>query len=188
LFDFEITVENVVMTGSFSESIDLYVAHQKLEGSKRNWKQLSGLSFRLKKPSATFLLFQNGKFICTNTKTKTKAKQALTKLLNLLKTEKIVSTDCTFECYVKNLVASVNLSSANISPEQFTTEFETIYDPDKCPADIHKPDKTQATFLCFLTGKMICSGVTDEESMKKTVKEFYDQLVEKNVIAKILNS
>jgi transcription initiation factor TFIID TATA-box-binding protein len=188
VFDFEITVENIVMTGAFSEGIDLDVANQKLEGSKRNWKQLFGLSFRLKKPPATFLLFQNGKFICTNIKTETKGKQALTKLLNLLKTENLVSNDCVFECCVKNLVALVNISSANISPEQFTNEFESIYDPNKCPAAIHKPDEMQATFLGFLTGKLICSGVTDEETLKKTVKEFYDQLVEKNVIAKILNS
>jgi len=56
VFDFEITVENVVMIGAFSEGIDLSVANQKLRGPKRNWKQLSGLSFKLKRPSATFLL------------------------------------------------------------------------------------------------------------------------------------
>jgi transcription initiation factor TFIID TATA-box-binding protein len=187
LFDFEITVDNVVLTGSFSEGIDLVVANQRLEGSKRNWKQLSGLSFKLKKPSATFLLFQNGKFICTNIKTKTKGKQALTKLLNILKTEKLVSNNCTFECYVKNLVASINIG-ASVASEQFKNEFNSIYAPDKLPITTHKPNETQATFLCFLTGKLICTGVTNEEELKKTVKDFYDQLVEKNVIAKILNN
>jgi transcription initiation factor TFIID TATA-box-binding protein len=187
VFDFEITVENIVMTGAFSEGIDLDVANQKLEGSKRNWKQFTGLSFKLKKPSATFLLFQNGKFICTNIKTKTKGKQALTKLLNLLKTEKIVSNNCTFECYVKNLVASINIG-ASVASEQFKNEFNSLYAPDKLPTTTHKPSETQAAFLCFLTGKLICSGVTNEETLKKTVKAFYDQLVEKKVIAQILTS
>jgi transcription initiation factor TFIID TATA-box-binding protein len=182
MFDFEITVENIVMTGSFSENIDLVVANQKLDGSKRNWKQLAGLSFKLKKPSATFLLFQNGKFICTSIKTKTKGKQALTKLLNLLKTEKIVSNNCTFECSVKNLVASVNLSSANISPEQFTNEFESIYDPNKCPTPHNKTDPPQTAFLVFLTGKLICTGAANKEELKKTLKHFYKQLSDKNTI------
>jgi len=182
MFDFEITVENIVMTGSFSENIDLVVTNQKLEGSKRNWKQFAGLSFKLKKPPATFLLFQNGKFICTNIKTKTKGKQALTKLLNLLKTEKIVSNNCTFECYVKNLVASVNLSSANISPKQFTNEFESIYDPTKYPAHHSKTDQPQAAFLVFLTGKLICTGVANKEELKKTLKHFYKQLNSKSTI------
>ncbi|MCL2477824.1 hypothetical protein [Candidatus Bathycorpusculum sp.] len=178
MFDFEITVENIVMTGAFSENINLEVANQKLEGSKRNWKQLSGLSFKLKKPPATFLLFPNGKFICTNIKTKTKGKQALTKLLNILKTEKIVSNNCTFECCVKNLIASVNLSSANISPEQFTNEFETIYDPTKCSIPNSKTDPPQTAFLIFLTGKLICTGATNKEELKKTLKDFYNQLKE----------
>jgi TATA-box binding protein (TBP) (component of TFIID and TFIIIB) len=182
MFDFEITVENIVMTGSFSESINLEVANQKLEGSKRNWNQLSGLSFKLKKPSVTFLLFQNDKFICTNIKTETKGNQALTKLLNLLKTEKIVSNNCTFECYVKNLVASVNLSSANISPEQFTNEFETIYDPTKCHIPLNKTDQPSVAFLVFLTGKLICTGVANKEELKKTLKHFYKQLNSKSTI------
>jgi transcription initiation factor TFIID TATA-box-binding protein len=183
MFDFEITVENIVMTGSFSECVDLSVANQKLEGSKRNWKQLSGLSFKLKKPSATFLLFQNGKFICTNIKTETKANQALTKLLNILKTEKLVSNDCTFEGYVKNLVASMNLSSATISPEQFTNDFEAIYDPTKCPTPHnHKTDQPQANFIVFLTGKLICTGATNKNELKESVKKFYEQLKEQNVI------
>ncbi|MDR2707320.1 MAG: hypothetical protein LBB87_01030 [Nitrososphaerota archaeon] len=180
MFDFEITVENIVMTGAFSEGLDLSVANQKLEGSKHNWKQLSGLSFKLKKPSATFLLFQNGKFICTNIKTKTKGNQALTKLLNLLKTENLVSNNCTFECCVKNLVASVNLSSANISPEQFTNEFESIYDPNKCHTPLNKTDPPQAAFLVFLTGKLICTGAANKEEIKKTLKKFYNQLNEQN--------
>ncbi|MCL1970357.1 MAG: hypothetical protein FWF66_02730 [Candidatus Bathyarchaeota archaeon] len=39
MFDFVITVENVVMTGWFSEGIDLDVACSKLEGSKCSWKK-----------------------------------------------------------------------------------------------------------------------------------------------------
>ena len=170
------------MIGSFSECIDLCVANQKLEGSKRNWKQLPGLSFKLKKPPATFLLFQNGKFICTNIKTETKGNQALTKLLNILKTENIVSNNCIFECSVKNLVASVNLSSANISPEQFTNEFESIYDPNKCPTPHNKTDPPQTAFLVFLTGKLICTGAANKEELKKTLKHFYKQLSDKNTI------
>lgn len=187
LFDFEITVENVVMTGAFSEGINLEAANQKLEGSKRNWKRFPGLSYKLKVPPASFLLFRNGKFVCTGIKTKTKGKQAITQLLTILKTKKLVSKSCSFGCGVKNLVASVNLSGASIALEQFTREFESVYEPDKFPAAIHKTDDAKATFLVFLSGKLICSGVADEEDLKQTVKQFYDQLKEKNVIENLLS-
>jgi len=187
LFDFEITIENLVLLGSLSEGVDLCVANSKLEGSKCNWHRFPGLAYKLQKPLATFLLFKNGKFICTGVKTENKGEQAITNFVNLLKTQNIVSHDCVFQWGVKNLVASVNIGGASVSLEQFTNEFDAIYEPDKFPAAIHKTDESSATFLVFLTGKLICSGVADKEALKKTVKDFYDQLVEKKVIEKSLS-
>ena len=186
VFDLVITIENVVIIGAFSESIDLVAANQKLENSKRNWKKFPGLAYKLKTPPASFLLFTNGKFVCTGTKTETKGKQAITHLLNLLKTKELVSEGCMFECGVKNLVASVAISGASVSLETFTDQFESIYEPDKFPAAVYKTDDTQATFLVFLSGKLICSGIANEEELKNTVKKFYEQLKEKNTIEKTL--
>ena len=188
VFDFVITVENVVMTGWFSEGVDLGVACLKLVGSKCSWKKFPGLSFKLRSPLATFLLFGNGKFVCTGTKTKIKAEQAITAFLGLLKSEGLVSSQCSFECGVKNLVVSINMAGASVSLEQFNSEFDTIYEPEKFPAAVYKMGESKATFLVFLTGKMICSGVADEEELKKTVKEFYNQLLEKKIIEKTLDT
>jgi len=182
LFDLVITIENVVLAGSFSESVDLKIACQKLVGSKCNWQRFPGLSYKLKVPSATFLLFRTGKFVCTGTKTKAKAEQATTTFLNLLKEKGLVSDQCGFECCVKNLVASVDLAGATISAEQFTREFNAVYEPDKFPAAVCKTKEPKATFLVFLAGKMVCSGIADEETLKKTVKKFYQELLEKKVI------
>ena len=187
MFDLVITIENIVMIGSFSESIDLKIANQKLVGSKCNWQRFPGLSFKLKSPLATFLLFRNGKFVCTGTKTKTKAEEAIITFLNLLKEEGLVSDQCSFECCVKNMVASVDLAGATISVEQITEEFNAVYEPDKFPAAVCKTTSPKATFLVFLTGKMVCSGIADEETLKATVKKFYEDLVEKKVIEKSLS-
>jgi len=186
VFDLVLTIENVVMIGAFSEGIDLRVAHQRLASLKCNWQKSSGLSVKLNGPPATFLLFKNGKFVCTGTKTKTKGKQAIIHLLNLLKTENLVSKNCGFECCVKNLVASANLSGASVPLEQLTNEFETLYDPEKFPP-IYKTNKPQATLLICLTGKLICSGITDEEALNRLVKKFYTQLVEEKTIEKTLS-
>jgi len=187
LFDLVITIENIVLTGSFSEEVDLKVANQKLVGSKCNWQRFPGLSYKLKVPSATFLLFRTGKFVCTGTKTKAKAEQATTVFLSLLKEQGLVSEGCLFECCVKNLVASVDLAGALVSLEQFTSEFNAVYEPDKFPAAVCKTEQPKATFLVFLAGKMVCSGIADEETLKSTVKKFYEDLVEKKVIEKNLS-
>ncbi|MCL2135768.1 MAG: TATA-box-binding protein [Candidatus Bathyarchaeota archaeon] len=184
MFDFKITVENIVMIGSFKEEINLCLANTKLEGSKGNRKRFPGLTYKLKNPKATFLLFKNGKFVCTGAKTKTKGQQAIVNFLELLKTLELVSNGCGFECCVKNIVASVNLGGASVALEQFTNEFESIYEPDRFPAAIYKTSKPKASFLVFLTGKLVCSGIADEEILKQTVKEFYDKLLEKKVLEK----
>ena len=171
------------MTGSFSEGVDLNVAHSKLEGSKCSWKRFPGLAFKLKVPSATFLLFRNGKFVCTGTKSEAKSREALASFLCLLQAKDLVSANCNFECGVKNIVASVNITGALLSLEQFTKQFETaVYEPDKFPAAVYNMGGSKATFLVFLTGKLICSGLGDEETLKETVKKFYDQLLEKRVL------
>jgi len=187
VFDLVITIENIVLTGSFSEAVDLKAANQKLVGSKCNWQRFPGLSFKLKSASATFLLFRTGRFVCTGTKTKAKAEQATTAFLNLLKKEGLVSDQCGFECCVTNLVASVDLAGATISAEQITSEFNAVYEPDKFPAAVCKTKEPEATFLVFLAGKMVCSGIADEETLKETVKKFYQDLVEKKVIEKSLS-
>jgi TATA-box binding protein (TBP) (component of TFIID and TFIIIB) len=43
-------------------------------------------------------------------------------------------------------------------------------------------DQPKATFLVFLTGKLVCSGIANEEELKITVKKFYDQLIEKSTL------
>ena len=183
MFEIEIIIQNVVMTGSFNHSVDLMVANSNLEGSKCKWRRFPGLSYKLKTPSATFLLFRNGKFVCTGVKSEAKGREAIVNFLHLLKTKNLVSTECTFECCVKNLVASVNINGASVSLREFTKQFETaIYEPDKFPAAVYKMAESKATFLVFPTGKLICSGLGDEETLKKTVSKFTNQLVEKKVL------
>jgi len=182
VLDLSITIENIVIIGAFSENINLVEANQKLENSKRNWKKFPGLAYKLKNPPASFLLFNNGKFVCTGIKTKNKGQQAITTLLNLLKTKELVSKGCGVEWGVKNLVASVAMGGASVSLETFTREFESIYEPDRFPAAVYKPDDAKATFLVFLSGKLICSGIADEETLKNTVKKFCQQLEEKNTL------
>jgi len=183
LSEVEITIQNVVMTGAFNEGVDLNVAHSKLEGSKCSWRRFPGLIYKLKMPSATFLLFRNGKFVCTGTKSEVKGREAIGSFLDLLQAKGLVSAECNFECSVKNLVASVTINGASVSLEQFTKQFETaVYEPDKFPAAVYNMDGSKATFLVFLTGKLICSGVGDEDALKRTVKKFHDLLVEKKVL------
>jgi len=148
LFEVEITIQNVVLIGSFNEPVDLMDANVNLDGSKCKWRRFPGLSYKLKVPPATFLLFRNGKFVCTGIKSEAKGKEALVTFLSMLKTKGLVSNDCTFECCVKNLVASVNINGASASLEEFTKQFErAIYEQLK---NYLKHQPTEKEFLNYV--------------------------------------
>ncbi|MDR1992997.1 MAG: hypothetical protein LBQ98_05820 [Nitrososphaerota archaeon] len=187
MLEYEIIIENIVITGTFSEPIDLNTATTQLENSKRNWKRFPGLIYKQKTPPATFLLFRTGKFVCTGTKTQTRGHTAITTFLEQLKTKNLVSNNCTTTWEIKNLVATINIGGVSIALEEFINQFESaLYEQEKFPAAVYKMEKTKATFLVFLTGKLICAGIANEETLKQTIKTFYDQLVEKNIIEKNL--
>jgi len=176
------------MAGVFSERIDLEVAKGRLVGSQDKHKRFPGLIYRLKSSKATFLLFKSGSFVCTGSISKAKGEEAIVAMLGLLKELELVSNNCTFECGVKNLVASVRLGGASVNLERFDNKFDdAVYEPDKFPAVVYQVEGTSVTFLVFLSGTIICSGISNEELLTETVNKFCEQLNEKNVLEQILS-
>jgi transcription initiation factor TFIID TATA-box-binding protein len=57
----------------------------KLPNTEYEPEQFPGLVYKLIEAKATFLLFSNGKVVCTGTKSEEEAKQALDKLIVILK-------------------------------------------------------------------------------------------------------
>ena len=57
----------------------------KLDNTEYEPEQFPGLVFKLAEAKATFLLFSNGKIVCTGTKNETEVRQALDKLIDNLK-------------------------------------------------------------------------------------------------------
>lgn len=189
MFELEVTVQNVVLTGGFSEGVDLKTVHSALEGSRCSWRRFPGLIFKLKSYSATFLVFSSGKFVCTGTQSEEKGRKAIACFLQLLQTKSLVSANCTFECGVKNVVASIVINGASISLNRFTAQFKpSVYEPDRFPAAIYHLPQSKATLLVFSSGKLICSGVGDKETLNDVAKKFRDQLLKNDVLEPTRNT
>ncbi|MFH1522072.1 MAG: TATA-box-binding protein [archaeon] len=76
----KITVQNIVASGAISLSLNLNTLALELENTEYEPEQFPGLVYKLEDPTATFLLFSNGKLVCTGTKNKAQLDDSIVQL------------------------------------------------------------------------------------------------------------
>ena len=81
----KINVQNIVASGSVNLTLNLNTLALELENTEYEPEQFPGLVYKLEKPNATFLLFSNGKLVCTGTKNKKELDLSKKQLLKNLK-------------------------------------------------------------------------------------------------------
>ncbi|MEK6904005.1 MAG: TATA-box-binding protein, partial [Nanoarchaeota archaeon] len=81
----KINVQNMVASGSIGMDLNLNMLAMDLEETEYEPEQFPGLVYKLPGTRATFLLFSNGKIVCTGTKSEVKLREAVDKLIQVLK-------------------------------------------------------------------------------------------------------
>ncbi|MBN1386455.1 TATA-box-binding protein [Candidatus Woesearchaeota archaeon] len=81
----KINIQNIVASGSVGMDLNLNKLAMKLENTEYEPEQFPGLVYKLAEAKATFLLFSNGKVVCTGTKSEAEVHEALKKLKENLK-------------------------------------------------------------------------------------------------------
>jgi transcription initiation factor TFIID TATA-box-binding protein len=76
----KITVQNIVASGSIKLNLNLNYLALQLGNTEYEPEQFPGLVYKLTDPTATFLLFSNGKLVCTGTKNKQQLEEAMVQL------------------------------------------------------------------------------------------------------------
>ncbi len=81
----EIKIQNIVASGTVGMDLNLNTLAMKLENTEYEPEQFPGLVYKLTAAKATFLLFSNGKIVCTGTKSEAEVHKALDMLIENLK-------------------------------------------------------------------------------------------------------
>ena len=81
----KINVQNIVASGSIDIMLNLNVLALELENTEYEPEQFPGLVYKLVDPTATFLLFSNGKLVCTGTKNKQQLDDSMKQLIKNIK-------------------------------------------------------------------------------------------------------
>lgn len=82
----KVNIQNIVASGNISVPLNLNTLAMKLDNTEYEPEQFPGLVYKLKEAKATFLLFSNGKVVCTGTKSEDMVHAALDMLVEKLKT------------------------------------------------------------------------------------------------------
>ena len=80
-----IKVQNMVASGAIGMALNLNELAMKLENTEYEPEQFPGLVYKLSGTRATFLLFSNGKLVCTGTKNKQQLEDSMSQLLKNVK-------------------------------------------------------------------------------------------------------
>lgn len=81
----KIEVQNIVASGSINMSLNLNILALELENTEYEPEQFPGLVYKLIEPNTTFLLFSNGKLVCTGTKNRQQLDESMTQLIKNVK-------------------------------------------------------------------------------------------------------
>src|SRR3989344_9119601 len=81
----KITVQNIVASGNINMMLNLNYLALELTNTEYEPEQFPGLVYKLIEPNATFLLFSNGKLVCTGTKNNQQLNESMEQLIKVLK-------------------------------------------------------------------------------------------------------
>src|SRR3989337_4335536 len=81
----KITVQNIVASGTINLKLNLNFLALKMQNTEYEPEQFPGLVYKLGEPNATYLLFSNGKLVCTGTKNKQQLEFSMAQLLKNVK-------------------------------------------------------------------------------------------------------
>lgn len=77
----KIEIQNIVASGTINLQLNLNYLALAMENTEYEPEQFPGLVYKVEDPNATFLLFSNGKLVCTGTKNKDQLEESMNRLL-----------------------------------------------------------------------------------------------------------
>jgi len=181
----EITIQNVVATGSLRHGFDLKAIVKAFPNVEWRPQVFPGLVFRLKRPKTCTLIFDTGSMVCTGAKSEKAARRAIRKVVRELKREGIIITGKP-EIKTQNIVASIDLGmSIDVEEGIYAVHGlgkRIMYEPEQFPGAIYRMEEPRCVFLIFSTGKLVCVGATREADVYKAVENFVTILDDAEVL------
>ena len=175
-----ITVHNVVLTINLGVTLWLPDVADKLKYVEYNPSRFSAVTFRLKHPKTTALLFSSGKLVCTGARNIFEATLACYKYVKCIR-EKVNAKASLYDLTVQNIVSSVHMYFA-INLTKFHAKFanQCTYEMSLFPGAIWRDKKAKSALvvLIFKSGHLVITGAKRKEELEDTFLRIFPKLLE----------
>ena len=172
---FNIKIQNVVAFTALGVTVKLDEILKKVENTEWQPEQFPGLVYRMTNPRAAALIFSQGKIVCTGTKSLEDANIAMGNVVKKLK-ETGIDTPKKYDIIVENIVASTKID-ATIDLENVALKLENSeYEPEQFPGLVYRIKEPRVAFLLFNSGRIICTGARNTESIHVALIKFKKDL------------
>jgi transcription initiation factor TFIID TATA-box-binding protein len=170
-----------VASATLNQDIDLESIVKAFPTVEYKPDQFPGLVYRLRKPNVATLVFRTGRLIVAGAKSEKRAKRAVSKLVEELKTGGLVLLGRP-NVTIRNVVASADLGY-RIDLEDTANSLEgTIYEPDQFPGLIYRPKEPKVVLLVFASGKVVCTGASREVDVGRAISKLREALAIRGLI------
>lgn len=174
-------IVNVIASTRIGCSIDIEKLSERFSNSRYDPEIFSGLIYRKSANLPTVIMFASGKISSHGAKSETKAKNAITSVIEEIeKNGCIMGTKNVEAIKIENIVATADCkSTVNLSKIHAKIPNSKFKDGNLNQV-IFRPNFDSLVFMLFSTGKITIAGGKSESQVQKACKEFC-QLINSNI-------
>jgi len=168
--DSEYKIQNIVATTSLGKPVPLTKLARTQPNTEYNPETFPGVILRIKEPKSAVLVFSSGNLVCTGTKSLQKARKVIDEVVKQLKKVNVQIT-IKPKITVQNIVASGTIN-LQLNLNYLALEMEnTEYEPEQFPGLVYKLEDSNATFLLFSNGKLVCTGTKNKQQLEDSMNQ-----------------
>ncbi len=166
----EYKIQNIVATTSLEKPVPLTKLARTQPNTEYNPETFPGLVLRIKEPKSAVLVFSSGNLVCTGTKSLSQVRKVIDEVIKQLKKVNVKITIVP-KITVQNIVASGTIN-LQLNLNYLALEMEnTEYEPEQFPGLVYKLEDSNATFLLFSNGKLVCTGTKNKQQLEDSMTQ-----------------
>lgn len=170
-------IVNVVAMTNLGRSLDLFSISKEFKDAEYDKKKFPGLKYRINEPKTAFLVFKNGKVVCTGAKSKKEARKAINIISKKLR-EVGADIEKNPEIKIVNIVAIHELGrQMNMNKLAIILGMENIeYEPEQFPGMVYRIKGMKVVLLIFSSGSVVCTGAKNKEEIEIAIQKLITEL------------
>jgi transcription initiation factor TFIID TATA-box-binding protein len=170
------TIQNFVVKAHLpiEDNLDLALIDKQLNNSQYDSNRFPGLFIRFNNPKCVIIVFRNGKLVLTGLKSSNDIELVIKRLiLELEKLNSVRLLKRNIEHEVVNIVVTANyFQEINLDAAAINLR-NVIYEPEVFPGVIYNSvESIKSVFLIFSTGKVVLTGIRNEEIIESILVNF----------------